>query len=45
LHQAAGVSQHAIWILGNVIMQRTTANVNEFSARLQAAEMVLQVHF
>ena len=45
LHQAAGVSQHALWVLGHVVVQGPPAHIDSLGACRQATVMVLQVHF
>ena len=45
LHEAAGVSQHALWVLGYVIVQGPPAYLDSLGACRQATVMMLQVHF
>ena len=44
-HQAAGVSQHALGVLGHVIVQGASAHLYSLGACRQATVVMLQVHF
>ena len=44
LHEAAGVSQHAFRVFGDVVVKRLPRHLDSLSACRQAAVMVLQVH-
>lgn len=45
LHEAAGVSQHAFWVLGDVVVQRLPRHLDGLGTCREATVVVLQVHF